>query len=145
MRVSSILVLLPVYGAAVHAQNNTTLPAPPPCVRTTPAPTECNTEARFNEFADSFLVTKNITDAFTFIAADYINHNPFVANGSAAAWNVLSPIWPGLNITVFNTTFRGNMGWLNYTSDFGAVVDRFRWEGGCIVEHWDQNETFPAN
>lgn len=28
------------------------------------------------------------------------------------------------------------MGWLNYNaSGIGEVVDRFRWEGGCIVEH----------
>ncbi|KAJ1325991.1 hypothetical protein MN608_09192 [Microdochium nivale] len=144
MYASKLLVLLPLFGTAVLAQN-ATLPAPPPCVRTTPAPSKCYTEALFNEFADAFIVTKNITEAFTFIAEDYINHNPFVQNGSASAWSVLSPIWPSLNITVLGTRFRDNQGWLNYRSDLGEVVDRFRWEGGCIVEHWDQNETFPAN
>jgi len=71
MRATQILALLPLYGAAVTAQSGT-LPAPPPCVRTTPAPSECQTEARFNEFANAFIVTKNITEAFTFIAEDYI-------------------------------------------------------------------------
>lgn len=63
------------------------------------------------------------------------NHNPLAGNGSASAWALLSPIWGGLNITVFGTKFRGDMSWLNSRNDFGAVVDRFRWEGGCIVEH----------
>lgn len=28
------------------------------------------------------------------------------------------------------------MGWLNYNaSGVGEVIDRFRWENGCIVEH----------
>ncbi|KAH7014368.1 uncharacterized protein B0I36DRAFT_369331 [Microdochium trichocladiopsis] len=144
MRVSNIFVLLPLYGAAVNAQTPN-LKAPPPCVRATPAPSECQTEARFNEFAEAFIVTKNITEAFTFIVEDYINHNPLAQNGSASAWSILSPIWASQDITVLGTKFRGNMGWLNYRSAFGTVVDRFRWEGGCIAEHWDQNETFPTD
>lgn len=71
MRATQILALLPLYGAVVIAQSGS-LPAPPPCVRTTPAPSECQTEARFNEFANAFIVTKNITEAFTFITEDYI-------------------------------------------------------------------------
>lgn len=71
MRVSSFLYLLPVYGTAVHAQT-TNLTVPPPCVRASPPPSACQTEARFNEFADAFLVQKNITKAFTFIVSDYI-------------------------------------------------------------------------
>jgi len=27
------------------------------------------------------------------------------------------------------------MGWVNYRSGFGTIVDRFRWEDGCIAEH----------
>lgn len=64
------------------------------------------------------------------------NNNPFADDGPAAALDFLAPVWPSVNITVLRLAFKGNMGWLNYnTSGFGEVVDRFRWENGCIREH----------
>ena len=92
------------------------------------------------------------------------NHNPFAQNGSDSAWGILSPIWASQNITPLRTTFQSPQSWLNYkTGAFGEVVDRFRWEGGCIAEHvclaniledlsdqllivgqWDQGEVFPS-
>lgn len=31
---------------------------------------------------------------------------------------------------------QGNMSWVNYKAGaMGEIVDRFRWEGGCIAEH----------
>lgn len=65
------------------------------------------------------------------------NHNPFVTqNGSQAAFDFLAPIWPSTNITFQRKLFRGDMGWVNYNnSGFGEIIDRFRWEDGCIVEH----------
>lgn len=64
------------------------------------------------------------------------NHNPLAQNGSDSAWSILSPIWASQNITPLRTTFQGTQSWLNYNNSvFGEVVDRFRWEGGCIVEH----------
>lgn len=66
------------------------------------------------------------------------NHNPLADNGAQNAYDILSPIWGGLSITVRGTTFDAetDQGWLKYdTESFGTVVDRFRWEGGCIVEH----------
>lgn len=38
-------------------------------------------------------------------------------------------------MTAKRNTFISPMSWVNYDSSFGDVVDRFRWEGGCIVEH----------
>lgn len=65
------------------------------------------------------------------------NHNPFVTqNGSQAAFDFLAPIWPSTNITFQRKLFRGDMGWVNYNSSAaGEIIDRFRWEAGCIVEH----------
>lgn len=95
------------------------------------------------------------------------NHNPFAEDGPDAALDVLGPIWPTVQITPLRTAFKGDMGWLEYNaSGIGRVVDRFRWEKGCIVEHvstevrrkkaviynlcidansykWDQGEQFP--
>ncbi|PGH06940.1 hypothetical protein AJ79_06414 [Helicocarpus griseus UAMH5409] len=117
---------------------------PPPCVAMDPPPTEEETEARHNVFGEAFLVRKNLTEAFEYISATYINHNPMAGDGPNAALDALGPFWGSLQITVLGTAFEGDMGWLNYRSNIaGEVVDRYRWEAGCIVEHWDQGEQMP--
>lgn len=45
---------------------------PPPCEPMDPAPSAEETEQRFNEFADAFLVEQNITRAFEYISSTYI-------------------------------------------------------------------------
>ncbi|KAI0381425.1 hypothetical protein F5Y04DRAFT_81888 [Hypomontagnella monticulosa] len=115
------------------------------CTRITPAPTAEETEARFNEFADQFLVKKDVYKAFEYILPEYINHNPMAQNGAQNALDILAPIWPSQSITVLRTKFEGEFSWLNYRNSFGEIVDRYRWEDGCIIEHWDQGETFPTS
>jgi predicted SnoaL-like aldol condensation-catalyzing enzyme len=64
------------------------------------------------------------------------NHNPFAEDGPDAALDFLGPVWPTTEIIVLRTAFNGSQGWLNYqASGIGTIVDRFRWESGCIVEH----------
>lgn len=110
-------------------------PKPPPCVRNLTT-TEAQTKIRSEAFAQAFIYKKDISEAFKYIAQDYINHNPAAQNGFDSAWNILSPIWGSQNITPLRTAFKSPQSWVNYrTSTFGEVVDRFRWEGGCIVEH----------
>lgn len=120
---------------------------PAPCVRAVPEPNGTETQARFDKFAQAFIYKKNITEAFSYITQDYINHNPAAQNGFDSAWNILSPIWGSQNITPLRTTYNqtSKMGWVNYRSGFGEIVDRFRWEGGCIAEHWDQGERYPTS
>lgn len=127
---------------------------PPPCQAINPPPTAAETEQRFNTFADEFLVKKNLTAAFEFISSTYIvghpylalqqsavltclqNHNPFADDGPNAALDFLCPVWPGTQIDVLRTLYIDPQGFLNYNaSGVGLVVDRFRWEAGCIVEH----------
>ncbi|KAH8881120.1 hypothetical protein GQ53DRAFT_788236 [Thozetella sp. PMI_491] len=112
--------------------------------KTCPPPTEAETKERFDKFANAFLVTKNITEAFEYISDGYINHRA-PKNGAGPAWDFLSPIWANQTIEVLGTTFKGEMGWLHYKSGYGEIVDRYRWEGGCIAEHWDQGEKYPSN
>ncbi|OAL44953.1 hypothetical protein IQ07DRAFT_549336 [Pyrenochaeta sp. DS3sAY3a] len=117
---------------------------PAPCVRN-PATSVRVTKKRAQKFAKAFIYEQDISKAFEFIAADYINHNPLAQNGSDSAWGILSPIWAAQNFTAQRTAFDFPQSWVGYTSAaFGPIVDRFRWEGGCIVEHWDQGEVFPA-
>ncbi|KAH6962788.1 hypothetical protein DER45DRAFT_590699 [Fusarium avenaceum] len=118
---------------------------PHPCKALSPPPTKHETKKRFHCFANAFLLSKNLTKAFSYITKGYINHNPFADDGFDAAFDFLAPVWPTTNISLHRTLFRGNMGWLNYNaSGVGEVIDRFRWENGCIVEHWDVGEVWPA-
>lgn len=57
--------------ASDHA-DAASLTAPPPCRPISPPPDEAATKARFDQFAHAFLVTKNITEAFTYISEGYI-------------------------------------------------------------------------
>jgi hypothetical protein len=108
---------------------------PTPCVRLHNT-TETETKTRSDAFAQAFIYKKDVAEAFKYISKDYINHNPAAQNGSDSAWNILSPIWGSQNITPLRMAFKDPQSWLNYrTSGFGEVVDRYRWEGGCIVEH----------
>ncbi len=77
VRLASLVALLAPIGAlAVPMDSLLTerqaLPQPPPCVRQSPPPDAAETEARFNKFANAFIVTKNITEAFLYITEDYI-------------------------------------------------------------------------
>ena len=57
-------------------------------------------------------------------------------NGAASAWGILSPIWQGISHTYIRSTINDDMSWVNYrAAGMGEIVDRFRWEGGCIAEH----------
>ena len=47
-------------------------------------------------------------------------------------------MWQGIDHRYINSTIKidQKMSWVQYSaSGFGTVVDRFRWEGGCIAEH----------
>ena len=52
-------------------------PAPPPCVRMDPPPTQEETEARFNAFVEVFVgKSKKLAKAFEYIAEDYVVRLP---------------------------------------------------------------------
>ncbi|KAF1828490.1 hypothetical protein BDW02DRAFT_562943 [Decorospora gaudefroyi] len=147
---STLILPLAVLAAPLNANGRSGFLAerqgrptkPPPCVRAMNT-TEAETATRAEAFAQAFIYEKDISEAFKYISQDYINHNPAARNGFDPAWNILSPFWGSQNITPLRTAFKYPQSWLNYRSGFGEVVDRFRWEGGCIVEHWDQGERFP--
>ncbi|KAL2265082.1 hypothetical protein VTJ83DRAFT_7592 [Remersonia thermophila] len=145
------LVVAPLSAVALPTGGVDLVPrqgqqAPPPCVRQDPPPSQEETEARFRAFVEVFVgPKKNLYEAFKYISDDYINHNPMANNGHKAAWDVLSPFWNSFQHTYLRSTIKDNMSWVNYRAGFmGEVVDRFRWEGGCIVEHWDQGERYPS-
>ncbi|KAI9048233.1 hypothetical protein LZ554_008028 [Drepanopeziza brunnea f. sp. 'monogermtubi'] len=129
-------------AAAIHARQEA-LVKPAPCT-SIPGITPEETELRHKDFAQAFIFDMDIVKAFTYIREDYINHNPMAQNGSESAWSILSPVWANqTRLEVLGTRWISPQGWLNYIGDFGTIVDRFRWQEGCIAEHWDAGEQMP--
>lgn len=153
------------------AERQTALVKPPPCIRnnaTTLHQTKKRSKAFAKAFiytqniteAFTYIVSDYIVRPHLLTSTDAIlswpaldsgcavtnlhlqNHNPFAKNGSDSAWSILSPIWAAQNITPLRTTFQGTQSWLEYNNTvFGKVVDRFRWEDGCIAEHVSTSKT----
>jgi predicted SnoaL-like aldol condensation-catalyzing enzyme len=107
----------------------------------------------FDGYVHAFFIEKNLTKAFQhYVSSQYIQHNPFVANGPAATLAFLGPIWKSQNLTILHTALDGDFGWIHYR-DVGlpgvtrptAIVDIVRFEESCVVEHWDVIEELPAN
>ncbi|KAI0880885.1 uncharacterized protein GGS22DRAFT_77746 [Annulohypoxylon maeteangense] len=121
-----------------------TIATPQPCAFINPLPSEEETRTRFDQFANAFMVKHNLTEAFEYVSSIYINHSPLSpGDGPDIALSTLSTFWDHIQITPLHQKFEGNMGWINYNAmPKGVITDRFRWEAGCIVEHWDEDQ-FP--
>ncbi|KAF5574275.1 snoal-like polyketide cyclase family [Fusarium pseudocircinatum] len=125
--------------------NQQTYTKPLPCNAIILAPSEQVTSQRFHQFVNDFVVKNDLSGAFSFISSNYKNHHPGAGDGPDAAWELLSPIWPDTIFQLRRTMFKGNFGWLNYhSSTAGEIIDKFRWENGCIVEHWNDGEVWPT-
>jgi predicted SnoaL-like aldol condensation-catalyzing enzyme len=104
----------------------------------------------FEKFVDAFYVRKNMTDAFLNYAAEsYIQHNPNFPSGRDIAMNGLKGILPTFKLTVYKTSLSNDHGWVFFKEEesgakgYRAVVDILRFNGSCIVEHWDVMQTRP--
>jgi len=105
----------------------------------------------FKSFVHLFYVTKDIPTAFqTHVAESYIQHNPNFKSGRQIAQDGLSKYVPPLNITVAKISLSDSTGWVlaKQTAPgkegYTAVVDIFRMEGSCVVEHWDVVQAKPV-
>lgn len=94
---------------------------------------------------------KDLSAIDKYIAEDYIQHNPNVADGKSALKQVASQ-WlsgtPKEKIDLQRIASKDDIVFLHIRSkqpngDFNAVVDIFRVEGDKIVEHWDVIQTVP--
>ncbi|KAF2220494.1 hypothetical protein BDZ85DRAFT_266686 [Elsinoe ampelina] len=108
----------------------------------------------FNEFVNAFLVEKDYSVNFfnTYIAEDYIQHNPFALSGRQAVIDFFSTVSPdAVNNTVISKGIDGNFAYVHYRIDQlnatqpSAVADIYRFNGSCIQEHWDVIQQRPAN
>ena len=105
------------------------------------------------EFARQFYDERDVAGAFTrFVAPDYIQHNPTIADGRDAAIAALAPTWarPELHLAVRSILIDGDTAVLLIDGQFGAavrfgVVDIYRLDGDMLVEHWDVKQEFPPD
>ena len=103
-------------------------------------------------FARQFYDERDVAGAFTrYVAQDYIQHNPGIADGRDAAIAALAGTWasPDLRLSVRSILVDGDTAVLLIDGQFGAdvrfaVVDVYRLSGDMIVEHWDVKQEFPA-
>jgi len=108
--------------------------------------------ATVEKFADLLYRQKKVAEAFnTYVAKDYVQHSPMLADGTADVIAVLTPMFenPQAHFTVRRLIVDGDYAVLMIHVDTagrrGAVVDIYRLEGGMIVEHWDVGANFPEH
>lgn len=107
--------------------------------------------AILDNWVQEFLIEKNMSRAFLdHVTEDYISHNPFARRGRQNAIDYLETYFPLSNYTVMHVAVSDSTGWVHYKQTTAgqpdkAIVDIFRMNGTCIMEHWDVIESMPAN
>jgi predicted SnoaL-like aldol condensation-catalyzing enzyme len=105
------------------------------------------------QFSEVFYNQKDVKRAFeTYVAADYVQHNPNLPDGRAAAIAMLGPMFaaPGAKFEVKRIIVDGDMAVIHLfgqgdpKTPGAAVADIFRLRDGKIVEHWDVLQPMPA-
>ncbi|KAJ7089140.1 hypothetical protein C8R44DRAFT_892518 [Mycena epipterygia] len=106
----------------------------------------------FEVFAKSWYIERNLTQAFTHVAANEIQHNPFLPDGAVSTFDFVNPLFlnPAVTVEILHQAFAAPIGWVHYrmdglNSEPTAIVDVFRFDGACVVEHWDVIEERPIN
>ncbi|KAH7160477.1 hypothetical protein B0J13DRAFT_519881 [Dactylonectria estremocensis] len=97
------------------------------------------------QFIQTFFEERNATKALlNHVAEDYIQHNPNALSGRQNALDFVVPIISSdaVDFTIMHKAFDGGLAYVHYRMDVvgrepAAVVDVFRFNGTCIVEHWD--------
>lgn len=104
------------------------------------------------EFARLFYIERDVRGAFeTYVAPDYIQHNPGLADGREAAIAALAPMFADRTktFTIKRILVDGDMAVIHVhvrptpQSRGAAVFDMYRLANGRIVEHWDAIQPVP--
>jgi predicted SnoaL-like aldol condensation-catalyzing enzyme len=105
-------------------------------------------------FADILYREKDVRRAFNdFVVSDYVQHNPGIADGRAAAVASLEPLFstPGATFVVKRIVVDGDLAIIHLfgrgdpATAGGAVADIYRLKDGKIVEHWDVIQPMPKS
>lgn len=108
--------------------------------------------AFFAEFVELMYRQRDVRKAFdTFVAVDYIQHNPGLPDGRDAARDALAVKFsdPEFSITVERMLVDEDLCALHLRArrtdgTNAAVVDIYRADGDRLVEHWDVIQPVPA-
>ncbi|KAJ7775466.1 hypothetical protein B0H16DRAFT_1879854 [Mycena metata] len=134
------------------------IPAAPPsantslitCVQHPASPRE--QQKIFERYAELLYVKRTPDPAFVYIASDEIQHNPYQLDGAAASFAAVNPIVTNCSygVEVLQQAFQAPFGWVHWRLDGPfptptSVVDIYRFEGACIVEHWDTMQQVPTD
>ncbi len=87
-----------------------------------------------------------------YVRADYVQHNPGIADGREEALKWLEPVFArkGVEIQVRRLLVDGDFATVQIIGRMGpddpgsSVMNIFRFEDGLIVEHWDVTQAMPA-
>jgi predicted SnoaL-like aldol condensation-catalyzing enzyme len=103
-------------------------------------------------FVDLMYRRRDVRTAFdTYVAEDYVQHNPGLPDGRDAARDPLAQMFgdPGFVPEVVRLLVDGDLCAVPLRiardgSPVAAVVDLYRWDGEQVVEHWDVIQPWPA-
>lgn len=104
------------------------------------------------DFARLFYVERDVRQAFeTYVASDYVQHNPGVPDGRDAAIALLQPMFSDRNrsFEVRKIIVDGDLAAIHIfakpdpSARGAAVADFYRLKDGKIVEHWDVIQPIP--
>ena len=106
----------------------------------------------FADFAELMYGRKDVRTAFDrYVAVDYVQHNPGLADGRDAARDALTVKFgdPGFDVEVVRMLVDGDLCVLHIRASrdgepAAAVVDIYRADGDQIVEHWDVVQPWPT-
>ncbi|KAH7014494.1 uncharacterized protein B0I36DRAFT_436450 [Microdochium trichocladiopsis] len=108
-------------------------------------------QAAMNEFAYLFYTQGDVEGAFLkYVASNYVQHNPDIADGRDAALAGLRPVAgsPGNNFEIARVMVGPEYTTIHIKATLEgqgvfSVMDVYRTQGSCIIEHWDVLQQVP--
>ncbi|KAJ7131929.1 hypothetical protein C8R46DRAFT_1308262, partial [Mycena filopes] len=109
-------------------------------------------QAIFEKYVDLVWVKRTPIPAFVYVAANEIQHNPNLLDGAAASVPIFNALFgnTSVGVQIMHQAFAAPFGWVHWRLDGfypapAAALDVYRFEGGCIAEHWDVIQQVPAD
>ncbi|KAF5026470.1 hypothetical protein F66182_1457 [Fusarium sp. NRRL 66182] len=107
----------------------------------------------FDEFVQKLFIERNPAKAMNdHVSEGYLQHNPFATTGRQPSIDNLDWLTPEtVEFTVVHSGVDNNIGFTFTRMDLPgqdqptAVADFMRFNGSCLVEHWDSIQERPAN
>jgi len=163
----AVVVLLPLHAAALEiaqqgASNDNVASVSAP-VNAFATPDEAATpayqartarnRAAFLDFVRLYYGERKVREAFDrYVAVDYQQHNPNIADGreAAVAWLLKMTTGSTVRMDIRRITVDGDYAMVHLHASQGPsdpghiIMNLFRLQDGIIMEHWDVTQAVPA-